>query len=609
MTNSNNPAEIGKKQLLKQYGIFCLPADILLSVFKHFDRSDCLNSMAVCRIWYDNVPQYSQHLWKHLKMRRLDYYENNKRWQHCIGGHVKVVTFDKSSEDETLAMMQILIDCNCHEIEFLEFRSCNVFATKKELFLERLRQLGIQLTELKFNNHRTNLHFMHLLHICPRLVDLIYIPTQMAYNDGLYDVEPDVLEPELPKHLEFSSLTYLCIDGYIDKRRRLEPILQKCPNLRYLVYSSGERGTYQGSVIVPSYQTTMMDLDVLFSWCPKLLYLQANCDVFSGYREDFMEWSDTKYQSVTELGLRYLNTAETEGYGTEQIAPHIQRNASTLYSLVLTGPQQTTLQEPQNWSVILGTIYMPQLRKLQLRGALIESNALIAMLSRCLNLEQLFVMIGGLSLNLSQALQNLGQLKQLQLAYLKLEFDGIHEDPAARFFNDLAARGSKLEMISLYEIPHIMTDELLAAMARLPKLKVLKVELDQDRCTDDGFCRFVDMLDGTAVENLEFSNMQYIPRETFDSIGNLTRLKTLRLISPRGFGIPVYADGNGLMRLLRKTNVDELYFDSVRLFSPPDSVMNMLKREPLRYELTSLDDYAADFIQNEYYVKIERVRD
>ena len=185
----------------------------------------------------------------------------------------------------------------------------------------------------------------------------------------------------------------------------------------------------------------------------------------------------------------------------------------------------------------------------------------------------------------------------------------IKDNSTIQLFKDLAARNSELEMIDLHKTTPIITDELLAALARLPKIKVLKVELDQNRCTDDGFGRFVDLLDGTTVEKLQLRNMQYIPRETFESIGNLKHLKTLRFISPPGFGIPVYADGNGLMRLLRKSKLDELYFDCVRLFSPPDSVKGLLGREPLRYELTSLEDYAADFIQNEYSVRIERVRD
>ena len=119
----------------------------------------------------------------------------------------------------------------------IEFTNCNLFSSEKSQFLGQLKQLTGQLMELKFIRHPTNLPFIRILRNCPQLCRFTYIPTGDAYKDLLYDKEPIIPKEQhdnnmLPSQEQFTfdSLTYLCLDVYMHKRR-LESIVEKCHNL------------------------------------------------------------------------------------------------------------------------------------------------------------------------------------------------------------------------------------------------------------------------------------------------------------------------------------------------------------------------------------------
>ncbi|KAI9265022.1 hypothetical protein BDA99DRAFT_604332 [Phascolomyces articulosus] len=660
-----NTINHGKDRSLDQLGLLSLPTDLILVIFTHLTRSDVLTSMAVSRSWYNNVPQYSQHLWTHLKLHKLKYYKNNHRWKRCLGDHVKNVIFDTIHEEhQILDVMNILYDNGCHAIKYLEFINCSVFSNEKYLFLQRLEQLTGQLLELKFIRHSTNLPFIRILEKCPQLNRFTFIPTGDAYKDFLYDTEPTIPDEQLrnefalsQQQLVFQSLTYLCLDVYMHKQR-LEWIVKKCPMLRHLICTTGLLGVHQGFSIIPDYNTNIIDLTMLFNhWCPNLTFLQSNCDCFTKYRQDWSECIEDDDrerkkgqrgihgEGKTRLdnnevaishsqqleyrqgsnGLRYLYTCEAQNYGPSEISPYVIQHADTLESLLLHGRYyHSTLDAArEDWSPIFDELVLPQIRRLECCGILINTSSLTLLLDRSPSLEKLAIDIKDLNLHLSRTLKGLSQLTHLYLSNTNLVFDIIggdssingttyhHDDSnvSTQLFEDLARHGSKLQVIEFDSMPRPASDQLLQAMAHLYTLKMLRIEINGDLLSDQGFTRFAELLaQNTAIEFLELRYISYASRSTLEALARLQHLKTLRLLSPRGVGMPFYADGTGLSRLLRRSiSLKDMFFDSIRLFDPPDSIKSMLKRQVLKYELKDVGDYFVDFMQVENYVTLGRI--
>ncbi|KAG2222825.1 hypothetical protein INT45_011635 [Circinella minor] len=600
---------------LNQLGFLALPADIILTIFTNLNRSDVLTSMTVAQSWYIDVPQYAQHMWTYLNFHKLEFYKNNNRWKRCLG---------------------------IHWVPWYQ-----IFSEKCQ-FIEQLKQLTEQLLELKFIRHPTNLPFIRILRNCPSLCRFTYIPTGDAYKDLLYDTEPIVPDEQHDNNIllsqqqsTFHTLTYLCLDVYMHKQR-LEPIVKKCPNLLYLICTTGLLGVHQGFSIVPDYNTNIIDLNKLFNtWCPNLTFLQSNCDCFTSYRQDWSECiiiNDGEENKIKRIegdgtgiqqqqqqqqrerkgGLQYLYTCEAQGYGPTQIAPHIIQNASTLESLLLHGryyhsPLYTARED---WSSIFLNLTFPNIRRLECCGILLDTFSMTLLLERLPGLEKLAIDVKDMSIQVSRTLKILNRLTHIYLSNTHLVFNvgnsttgsTNHDDSDAsiRLFKELAKRGSQLQVIELDMMPRPATDQLLQAFAYVDTLKKLRIEVNGDLLSDEGFTRFAELLSkNTVIEYLELRYIAYISRSALEALARLKYLKTLRMLSPRGAGIPFYADGTGVLRLLRwSTSLENMFFDSIRLFDPPDSINNMLKRQTFKYELKDIGDYFIDFMQVENYVTL-----
>ncbi|KAI7851985.1 hypothetical protein BDC45DRAFT_537857 [Circinella umbellata] len=648
MNASSITTDINIDRSLNQLGFLALPADIILAIFTNLNRSDVLTSMTVAQSWYIDVPQYAQHMWTDLNFHKLVFYKNNNRWKRCLGTHVKKVIFDAINEEhDILYIMKTLSVNGCHGIEYLEFNNCTLFSSVKSLFVEQLKQLTEQLLELKFIRHPTNLPFIRILRNCPNLCRFTYIPTGDAYKDLLYDTEPILPDEQRDSNIllsqqqsTFHTLTYLCLDVYMHKQR-LEPIVKNCPNLLYLICTTGLLGVHQGFSIVPDYNTNIIDLNKLFNtWCPNLTFLQSNCDCFTSYRQDWSECiiiNDGKENKIKKIegdrrgmqqqqqqqrekkgGLHYLYTCEAQGYGPTQIAPHIIQNASTLESLLLHGryyhsPLYTARED---WSPIFLNLTLPNIRRLECCGILIDTFSMTLLLERLPGLEKLAIDVKDMSIQLSRTLRILNRLTHLYLSNTHLVFNvgngtastTNHDDSDApiRLFKELAKRRSQLQVIEMDMMPRPATDQLLQAVAYVNTLKKLRIEVNGDLLSDEGFTRFAELLaENTVIEYLELRYIAYISRPALEALARLKHLKTLRILSPRGAGILFYADGTGVLRLLQwSTSLENMFFDSIRLFDPPDSINNMLKRQTFKYELKDIGDYFIDFMQVENYVTL-----
>ena len=76
--------------------------------------------MAVCRDWYNAIPQYTQPLWKELHLDSQDINKNHKRRNYCLGHHVKTVTLQalKNEKDQLLlcTLVKQLITWKCSDV-------------------------------------------------------------------------------------------------------------------------------------------------------------------------------------------------------------------------------------------------------------------------------------------------------------------------------------------------------------------------------------------------------------------------------------------------------------------------------------------------------------
>ena len=103
-----------------------LPPDIIPEIFSSMNQRDCMTCLAVCRDWYQAVPQYTQDIWRTLKLDARDTDTNNGCLIRCLGTHVKNVILDSLvSEDDVYHTMQRLLDWGCINIHsFGKFHQC-----------------------------------------------------------------------------------------------------------------------------------------------------------------------------------------------------------------------------------------------------------------------------------------------------------------------------------------------------------------------------------------------------------------------------------------------------------------------------------------------------
>ncbi|KAI8140134.1 hypothetical protein BJV82DRAFT_229158 [Fennellomyces sp. T-0311] len=96
-----------------------MPSEIIPFVFSHLNQRDCMNCMAVCRSWYIRVPQYSRRIWEKLSLSIYDIHMDNRRFERCLGSHVRSITFHVFDDEELHRMMQKLIHHGCTKVQSL----------------------------------------------------------------------------------------------------------------------------------------------------------------------------------------------------------------------------------------------------------------------------------------------------------------------------------------------------------------------------------------------------------------------------------------------------------------------------------------------------------
>ncbi|KAI9250997.1 hypothetical protein BDA99DRAFT_563912 [Phascolomyces articulosus] len=424
-----------------------LPFDIVTSIFSFLNQQECLTCMSVCRPWFDEIPQYTINNWKTVQLFPSRQDNSNSRsdianddlnpyyrLKYCLGNHLENVEFCGFSEEDDqkklLMMMQMLIDCGCNQIQSLVFKRCATI--HQESFFQKLCLFGEsqELKHVSMLEHQSNISLLYILYTCPQLTHLTFYPTHSAWRKfGIYTIEPPVMlndddytttspqRQHLRRPASFEHLIYLHIDAEVDRRLRLEYILKKCPNLRYLMCASA-----QSCELAPD----SIQLDELVQWCPKLVYFAG--DGSYRYHDDAMDLlktaplkdsihhddpeekpfidnnkndnnntdneeyidndsvstptsSSTSYfQKKKRAASYHLSICEHQGY--DQIAQHLQKQQQRLGHLRLVKP--IFHHDGRDWSPIFQSLHLYQLRTLICdRIDFSDMSSLITLLNTC----------------------------------------------------------------------------------------------------------------------------------------------------------------------------------------------------------------------------------
>ncbi|KAI8138432.1 hypothetical protein BJV82DRAFT_631559 [Fennellomyces sp. T-0311] len=294
-----------------------LPFDIIDNIISRLTQLDCLECMAVSRLWYKLIPQYTTHLWRKVEICLQENPRFNVRILHCLGPHVQTVQLAHCNEEQTHAILSTLFRYHC-TLHSIEFRKCIIVDQIR--FVTMMRQISSNLKVLTFIEHNYNMAFLNVIQACPQLTHFSYSVHSYAPPE-VYDIEP----LPLPSCSD-TNLTYLCLDAVLSKTIRTAPLLQKCPKLKCLLISNiaADSDFY----VWPT--DSAIDLDLFFRYCPNIQYLK--CNAF-GFKHD--RWIQNANKIQSQAGVRELITRTAKGYGANQIIPFIQRHASTLNTLSL----------------------------------------------------------------------------------------------------------------------------------------------------------------------------------------------------------------------------------------------------------------------------------
>ncbi|KAI8137040.1 hypothetical protein BJV82DRAFT_366840 [Fennellomyces sp. T-0311] len=440
-----------------------------------------------------------------------------------------------------------------------------------------LTKLTPHLTHLKMLDHGSNIAFLHVLNACPQLTHFTYqeMPGFAIEEDlGVFATEPVVQETESCINT-FPKISHLCLDAMLNQRLRLNPILKRCPNLRTFVGLSIVTSDLEDDM---SYNSFSVDFDLLFDSCSKITCIK---DALS-------------YGSLQDLDHPTINTDDNEFNGLrhfsvsnvcqeDSVTRHLTESQHTLEYLSIS--PLDVYDNTIDWSSLLKSLQLPQLRTLTLRHTPIDSATVFTICNQCPALEKLDLVSNGLAFDTSviqrlhpmnhlrslklyrisfkdglslvemlerfPSLENLfacyltipakfpkgskclDQLKKLQLNSIKWTNDNgtidLNEGPAYLF--EWFAHHSNVETVALYGVSNFGTWSL-TALASMSTLKTLDLELEDElECGiagEDNLNQFATLLSASVIEKLYIETWWHLPEEIVNKLKKLPLLTNLR---------------------------------------------------------------------------------
>ncbi|KAI7880938.1 hypothetical protein K492DRAFT_177532 [Lichtheimia hyalospora FSU 10163] len=369
-----------------------LTFDITWKILWQLDQHDIIEMMAVCRTWYEIVPQYSTRLFRRVTISgREQRLGLQKRKSKCLGPHVKTVVVVFHMGDaafrEDIEQLEQLTGGSCTTAVF-----CYCSSYQVDGFLATIRLLGNHLTRLIISHHLTrNVDFYDLMDACPQLTCL--------------EIEQPgtLVSQHIPGDQErvYPRLTELLLFGALSPGFQLEAVLARCPNLRFLAFT--------GSMWYS--ESRRRELYTLLQHCTKLNYVSLVDDTALKATEDELDHiinradeKDTKQHMLYELKVDLGNNSIIAVDTSRTIA----ENFCTLQSLKLHQCifRRDLLQDETSC-----------LTTLELRNMLCNVNDMIALISKCPLLEYVLIDEPRNSFT-PQLVGALGNLLHLQHLYL-----------------------------------------------------------------------------------------------------------------------------------------------------------------------------------------------
>ncbi|KAI9244280.1 hypothetical protein BDA99DRAFT_544072 [Phascolomyces articulosus] len=557
-----------------------LPLEIISKIISFLEQNDCLESMLVCRAWFDKMPTYTVSLWNDIFIQPDLWEEKNRCLLECLGPHVQNV--------------HIPYDYMHYIIPEIVSHGCNVTklliqpyyeAPPNFEFFNDLRKIGSHITNLSLC-HIYDVSILEVARICPQLTHLEfgiilgYDGIPVSDQKAIQELETtNDTSPLLPR------LAYLILDDKMDLDTRIAPILRHCPNLRILELRDAEYTS-----------ENKLDIPRLVDLCPPHLYHLICYNKELVYGDDSTELQsivNSKITATSSIGLKRLSFYHGNSIpypsinDTTQLSQQIR---DTLTSLSIHQNYSSNGFVVNNW--FNPPIVLPNLQQFELTGRFINTTLVGRLLDRYnsnSNTSTFDSQLDTIGMSfwsevfdntLIQDLTNIRSLTSLTLHSVDRCFRQSYcgEIPTSVMYNTHLFQ--KFQQGQLREIELIgdmlISDSLLLILSDLTQLQRITLGyfdltldvLSTDNSdfvsslvflvTRDGLLKFLDRIiqhrDRHALQHLTLVNFyENVDDSVIQSIGNIRSLKSLDLRCPFGIhdaGLKGFIDkkvGNGYL--------------------------------------------------------------
>ncbi|KAI8138075.1 hypothetical protein BJV82DRAFT_320772 [Fennellomyces sp. T-0311] len=572
--------------MTKQLGfISALPSDIVFEIFEYLNQRDCLACLTVCHDWYNIIPQYTQGIWKELRLDTRHASGDYQRLGRCLGRHVKHVIISRRNKQEQQieqeqlhSIMRKLIDWECIEVESFELE-CGITAEDQTTFVDLLQQLAPQLTHLRLVNHMSLVNIMHLICALPEVTHFT-----CYFSEALETDREVAVSANIP--IEYvTKIINLQLDAWwlISKQQR-ESLLKRCPNLQCYIDPRQD-------------QQEMIDLDEVFQYCPKIKIYSA---------EHIEDWQHEKYLAYMNnnlSGLRCFHVVNSIEF--HQVAHILDKYQGTLEHLSI-----FVSDWYPDWPNLSELVQLPNLRTLIYHASTLDANSfrimlnhsprletvdlylyssflhltlntlrslhvlhslryftchsvvlnedlsLLTLLERFPALEELVLYDATLSPNLPRYFESPKHLKYLELGGISWNYDDDDDDQEAtivRFFKCLTA-SSKLQVLKLTMMV-ISGPDLLMEISSLSTLNHLEVQLGRDlQGMEEVLLEFIKTLQNAVIKTLKIFSVFGLSFDAAAALADLPYLTTLCIGGDVIFETDVRVNKKGFLELLQKSS-------------------------------------------------------
>ncbi|KAI9270575.1 hypothetical protein BDA99DRAFT_502151 [Phascolomyces articulosus] len=491
------------------------PPELISDVLFFLNQKDCIECMSVCHRWFDLFPKYGMLLWNKLDVTPNSWERTTNAMLECLGPHVNHVSID---DQYTWSILQQLVHNKCTNIKILEINHhCNYHSLplkNHEAFSSIMGIFSRTLTQLFIDFHPCSVSLTMLLDILPGLT---HLSIKLSRHCQFDDFETQYTDKAHDKKSSKSNIVFLCLDSAFDFNTRIEPVLQRCPLLKYFLVSNFYSKRFVTSIPTCQLQTVL-------TLCPSTRYILWNTLIDQKKIEK--EWISlsTKDHSIMDNNFS-LSRGDIFKQNDDNGNSYREENDGTLQELAFSGENelwklipiltrsQNTLQRlhfsymyAHQIKGVMRNLYFSRLKSLDLtswRGNIMDEIDwlgcnLFGMHQQQLNHLMMDIDMDNITSDgegrpidcLNKTIEVVSNnLKKLEHLYLWSTYD-INDDMCCSKLYLFSKNNSKLRRIGLSGIP-ISNDGLLE-LSKLSKLQTLILSEHSlfKHLTEDGFIAF-----------------------------------------------------------------------------------------------------------------------